>query len=52
MSVKVLISFYRFFMDFHKIKFIGSGGQGEVFKACHILDKQWYAIKKVDLSRK
>ena len=38
-------------MDFKYIEEIGSGGYGKVFKAQHILDKQWYAVKRVDLHK-
>ncbi|CAM4648362.1 interferon-induced, double-stranded RNA-activated protein kinase isoform X1 [Lepidochelys kempii] len=42
----------RFIKDFEELERIGSGGFGNVFKAKQIIDKKYYAVKRVTCSDK
>jgi serine/threonine protein kinase len=41
----------RYLQEFEQIELLGKGGQGEVWKVQHKLDRGYYAVKRIDLTK-
>lgn len=50
-SLKLDLSISRFRREFTDIELLGIGGFGSVYKAKHMIDDKWYAIKKISLTK-